>query len=406
MKKIIIIILVQLIATLVLAEKPKTVDEFFAQIYSNQGISPLGFKYLSKEKKEQIYKENQRKKENLRKLVPQLAEIAKTNNVVVNKIIDEMVSHTLPRTRYPGGGDPEALKEWLYRMSLLDCLDNIGPHAVLDCANKMLELQLYVDVNNIAKSLGLFWRTDKLTKEEVQPILIAFADEKIEDAAKILLGYNTSRITKKALDKDTGERIVREWIEQATNKKQRLKYYKLLNTANIDCQEQINNIKSDVLKSRINNPNFPVRWRLSSAEELLAINTNDPETQKIVKELKVEKEEYDKKLKKQIEKQEEIKKNYNPTNVLEFFVMQLEYVKNNNITNLEIFIKQLPDFKQQYNITNFIGLMTLESQQEHINMKRCMTMYSATNIIQLLEKQLEEAKKYPDPFKVKIFKRF
>jgi len=50
MKKIIIIIIIQLITTLVLAEEPKTVDEFFAQIYSNQGTSPLGFKYLSKEK--------------------------------------------------------------------------------------------------------------------------------------------------------------------------------------------------------------------------------------------------------------------------------------------------------------------------------------------------------------------
>ena len=404
MKKIIIIIIIQLITTLVLAEEPKTVDEFFAQIYSNQSTVPLFYKELSKEENKQIYKENQRKKENRRKLVSQLSEIAKTNNTITHRIIDEMINHTIPNLGY--SNRVEVIREWGYRMSLLDSLRNSGPYAVLDCANKMLELTLYTDVHNIANSLGLYWRTGKLKKEEVQPILIAFADEKIENAVKVLLGDSISRITRKALDKDAGERIVREWIEQATNNKQRLKYYQLLRTANIDSQEQINDIKSNILKSRINNPNFPVRLRLSSAEELLEINTNDPETQKIVKELKVEKEEYDKKLKKQIEKQEEIKKNYNPTNVLEFFVMQLEYVKNNNITNLEIFIKQLPDFKQQYNITNFVGLIILESQQGNINMKRCMTMHSATNIIQLLEKQLEEAKKYPDPFKEKTFKRF
>ena len=404
MKKIIIITIAQLITMLIFAEIPKTVDGFFQQIYSNQPITPFNSKYLSKEKQEQIYKENQIKKEKLRKLIPQLAEIAKTNNIVIHKIIDEMANHTIPNLIY--SNNPKAVGEWGYRMSLLDCLNNIGPRAVLNCANKMLELKLYTDVHNISNDLGLYWCKGKLSKEEVQPILIAFADEKIENAAKILLGDSTSRITKKALDKDAGERIVRGWIEQTTNNKQRLKYYKLLNTAGINSQEKMDNIKSNILKSRINNPNFPVRLRLSSAEELLEINSNDPETQKIVKELKIEKEEYDKKLKEQIKKQNEIKKNYNPTNVLEFFEKQLKFVKNNNITSMETFIKRLPDFKQQYNMTNFVDLIIIESQQKNINMKRCMTMYSATNIIQLLEKQLEEAKEYPNPFKEKTFKKF
>ena len=169
----------------------------------------------------------------------------------------------------------------------------------------------------------------------------------------------------------------------------------MLNRAGIRNQEFI-----DLIVKRIDDTKDSPIISAGIAEELVEIGaTNKPEIKKIVKDVNIEKEEYDKKLKEQIKKQEEIKKNYNPTNVLEFFEKELEFVKNNNITSLEIFINKLPDFKQQYIVTNFVDLMMLDSQQKNINMKRCMKLYNSTNIIDLLEKQLEEAKKYPDPFK-------
>jgi len=393
MKKIIIIILVQLIATLVLAEKPKTVDEFFQQIYSNQPDELSYKKAITKNEKKKILVEINRKNDVLRKLVNNLAEMAKTNASVKEAIINEIVA------RYKKGipeNYEQSVIESYYRSSLCMCLYELDAHTMLECSNRLIDLGLYSNsaMFNFVRSLRNYWIRGELTAEEIKPIVIACANKKITSAAEILLGLNIGKITR-PLDKALGKEYVREWINETTDENTKMQYYRMLNRAGIKEPDYI-----DLIVKRIEDTKDSPIFSASFVEELVEIGaTNKPEIEKLVKELKIEKEEYDKKLKEQIKKQDEIKKNYNPTNVLEFFEKQLEFVKNNNITSLETFIKRLPDFKQQYNMTNFVDLIIIDSQQKNINMKRCMAMYSATNIIQLLEKQLEEAKEYPNPFK-------
>jgi len=388
MKKIMIIIVIQIIVLSAFGGEANVATTLFHQIYLNQ----TNYKRpVTKEEKDNLRRENERRKGILRKLENELTEMAKTNNAVKEAIINEMIAHS--EKGIPSNRDNHSIMEFSYRISLFSCLYKLGAHTMLECSNRLIDLGLYSDMFNFVRFLRNYWIRGELTAEEIKPIVIACADKKITSAAEVLLGLNMGKITR-PLDKTLGEKYVREWINETTDENIRMQYYRMLNRAGIKELDYI-----DLIVKRIEDTKDSPTFSAGIAKELVEIGaTNKPEIEKLVKNVNVKKEKFLKELDEQEKKQKKLKKNYNPTNVLEFYEKQLEFVNNNNIVYTTEFIERLPEFEQQYNITGIVNLSILEGQEKFLKSSSMKSCYE-TNIVKHLEKQLEYLRKYPNPFK-------
>jgi len=370
----------------------KSITSFFQQIYSNQ---PTFFdKTVKKAEAEKICIENREKEKKVRELIKQLTIIAKTNSITKEAIINEMVLHSNEQ----GLTHFENIKEWNYRMDLLNCLRNASAQAFLEFANEILKRGIYIDMHNIIPKLGRKWLSDELSTEEIKPIIIACAEKKYESAAKVMLGISQYGNSVRNLDKTLGEKYVHEWINETTNNNKKLHYYRLLRKAGIECQEQ-----EDILKLYIENTNIPISFRLKYVKELEKIGgTNQPNIREAIRKIKIEKEEKLKQIKVQQKKQKILMENYNMTNVLEFYDIQLEFIKENNIVSVEDFSNQLSEFKDGKNITNLVDIITLENQEKFMRspyFKTFMKNNNLTSITDFIKEQKKLLKEHPNPFK-------
>ena len=196
-------------------------------------------------------------------LKKKLIEIAKTNNYVKNIIAEELLKYSLKSMN-------STCADSFYQSDLLVVLKEVDIYKVFECAKTIINSDEYEGGSMFKSELRGYWLTGKLTAEQVHPLFIKLAtgEHKNKDAVQVLLGSKYY----KPLDKAAGEQIVRSWIEEATNVEDKLKYYRILNSAGIKDPEHVN-----ILKSIMEDPDGSLFMKTIYVEQLERIGaTNNP----------------------------------------------------------------------------------------------------------------------------------
>ena len=266
MKKVIIIFVFQFLVLTIFGAEPQTIQEIFAKIQTNQpNMEDVRhqMKSKSKEECEQLKaKFNTYDREN-KILKNKLIGMSKTDSSVKDSIIEEILKYSsknIERNYY----------SVCYQVTLLEALHKINIYSVFKCANTIINSDEYEGGSMFEDKLHGYWLRGKLTAEQVRPIFIKLAtgEHKNKDAVQVLLGSKYY----KPLDKETGEQIVRRWIEEETNVEDKLQYYRILDSVGIKDPEYVN-----ILKSIIDNPDMPLLSKPIYAKQLEWIGaTNNP----------------------------------------------------------------------------------------------------------------------------------
>jgi len=266
MKKIIILFVFMFLTINVFGVDTETVENMLATIHTNQPTwEEISFPNGSKtdeELKQLKAKLNADIKTNAI-LKKKLIEIAKTNNYVKNIIAEELLKYSLKSMN-------STCADSFYQSDLLVILKKTDIYKVFECAKTIINSDEYEKGWRFEGELHGYWLRGKLTAEQVHPLFIKLAtgEHKNKDAVQVLLGSKYY----KPLDKEVGEQIVRSWIEEETNVEEKLKYYRVLDSAGIKDPEYVN-----ILKSIMDDPDESLFMKTIYVEQLERIGaTNNP----------------------------------------------------------------------------------------------------------------------------------